>query len=306
MRPELLEKTVGLLAEHGYTISTFFEFKSCFDVAAKKNEQFFVIKILENADALREESAQELKKVASVFKAVPLLIAEKTKTSELAKGTGYERYQIPLVSVETFAQLLGQKTIQNQSFKGKTTVELDSELLKKQREKKGYSLEETGKKIGASAETIHRYEKGGKAEKQNAQKLEQLLGTPLIRQTDIFNFYRPVPLVFEPSFSESALEKIHDLGLEMALFGHAPFKALGKPREPLFINLGKEKKEIQRKALVLEKTKTIFKGHSLVISKEYKLKTIQHTPIIQEEELESYTKIQQLLEEIKKREHGKK
>ncbi|MBU0635993.1 helix-turn-helix domain-containing protein [Candidatus Micrarchaeota archaeon] len=306
MREKLLQELSHYFKQHGFVISTFTEFKSCFDIAAKNSHHFFVIKVLENADSLREEQASELKKVASIFHANPVLISEKTKAFSLKKGIAYERYGIPLISVQTFEGILQKNPIYSKFFKGREIVELDSELLKKQRAKKDWSLEELGHKIGASAETIYRYEKGEKAEKQKAEKLEQKIGERLIKQINIFNVTGHQPIIFETRFSESALGKIHDLGLDLALFGHAPFKAMGQPTEPLFINLGKEKKEIQRKALVLEKTKTIFKGHSLVISKEYKLKTIQHTPIFQEEELDSYTKIHQLLEEVKKREKNKK
>ncbi len=302
MREELLRQTVQKLQKKGFVVSTFFEFKSCFDVAAKNNEFFFVIKILENADSLREESAEELKKVALVFRAIPILIAEKTKAFSLSKGTAYERYSIPLLSIETFEQLLEKTGLVSQSFKGRELVQLDSKLLKNRRENKGWSMQELGKKIGVSGETIHRYEKGKKAEKKHAEKLEQKLGSGIVRPTGILASRAKETISFENHFPDSALEKIHSLGMEMALFEHAPFKAFGKPEEPFLINLGKEKKELQRKALVLEKTKTVFKGHSVVISKEYKIKSIQHTPVFQEEELDSYTKIQQLLEEIKNRE----
>lgn len=301
MRLELLTRVVQVLQNQGFVVSTFFEFKSCFDVAAKKNNYFFVIKILENADALREESASELKRIAAIFHAVPLLMAEKTKTSTLQTGTAYERYQIPLVSLQTFKHLLVEGTLQSQSFKGKELVQLNARELRNRRNAHGLTLTELGRKTGVSAETIHRYEKGRKAQEKHAAKIEKQLGAGIIQQTRLFSV--PVSdFAFDSEFSDHALEKIHSLGMELALFEHAPFKAFGKPSEPFLINLGKEKKEIQRKALVLEKTKTVFKGHSVVISKEYKIKSIQHTPVFAEEELDSYTKIQQLLEEIRKRE----
>jgi putative transcriptional regulator len=301
MRDELLQKTVLALRKKGFLTSSFFEFKSCFDLVAKNSEFFFVIKILENADALREESAEELKKIAVVFRAFPLLVAEKTKAFQLKQGIVYERYGIPLVSFGTLGEILEKNALVSFSFKGKELVSLDPELLRNRREEKGWNLKELGRKIGVSAETIHRYEKGQKAEIGHAKKIVEKLGNGIIQETHLFS----VPFqktVFDSRFEESALEKIHDLGMELALFKHSPFRAFGKPEEPFLINLGKEKKELQRKALVLEKTKTIFKGHSIVISKEYKIKSIAQTPVFQEEELDSYTKLRQLLEETKNRE----
>ncbi|MFH0954479.1 MAG: helix-turn-helix domain-containing protein [Candidatus Micrarchaeota archaeon] len=302
MRPALFEKVALSFNRHGFSVSSFNEFNSCFDLAARKQNEFFLVKVLENADGFREENCQELQKIAGFFGATPLLIAEKTKSAELVLGVVYERYSVPVLSGATLDQMLSNQSVYQKSFRGTVTVELDSRLLKQKRKQTGFSLEELANQIGASSQTIHRYEQGRPADLDLAHKLETILQTPLIRQVTISGLQKRNPALFDESFSNPVLEKIHDLGLNMIDLHHSPFRAIGKPREPVLINLANQKKDATQKAIILEKTRNIFHGHGVVISKETVSSTIHHTPVIAEEELESYTKIRQLLEEIKNRE----
>ncbi|MBS3060960.1 MAG: helix-turn-helix domain-containing protein [Candidatus Diapherotrites archaeon] len=301
MREELLAKTVQLLHSLGFTVSSFLEFNSCIDIAAKKNDSAFIIKVLSNIDSLRPETAMELHKAAAIFHATPIILGEKTKTVTLETNTRYERFGIPVFSKETFTDFLYGKNPMFRSFKGKQTVQLDAQQLVLERQKKQLSQQELGEKIGVTTQTIHRYENGHPADAQDAQKIESLLSCRIISPQTIQSESN-VEKIFETHFSEPALEKLFELGVPLAQFEHAPFKAVSTPTESLLINLGKDHRDIHRKALILEKTKTVFKAHSIVISKEYKLHNIGQTTIIAEEELESYSKIQELLKEIQKQE----
>ena len=306
MREGLLANIVQILGLRGYTVSSFLEFNSCIDIAAKKNDHAFVIKVLSNVDSLRGETAAELYKAATLFSAMPLILGEKTKTTGLEQNTRYERFGIPVFSLETFTDFLDGKNPLYHSFKGKQTVQLDSKRLSSERQEQHLTQQELADKIGVSMQTIHRYENGAPAELTDARKIEELLRCRLItpRMVSIGNRTDDKNL-FQTDFSDTALEKLHDLGMPLSLFCHAPFKAFANPDERILISIGKEKRDIERKALVLEKTKTVFKSHSIVISKEYKLHNVGKTPIIVEEELGSFSKMRDLLSEIQKREQKK-
>ncbi len=306
MRENLLSGVMLALQHRGYTISSFLEFNSCFDIAAKKNQSAFIIKTLSNIDSIRPETALELQKAAALFEAMPILIGEKTKAFNLQNDTWYERFEIPVFSVETFSDYLDGKNPSIHSFKGKETVQLDREKLVAKRLAQQLTQEELAQAAGVSSQTIHRYENGAPADYSDALRLEQILKSQLIDPCFQMHPQKVDRSAFESVFFDPALEKLHDLGIPIALFSHAPFKAFANPSESILVNLGKDKREIQRKALVLEKTKTVFKSHSIVISKEYKLHTIGKTPVIQEEELESFSKKQEFLNEIAKREKKEK
>lgn len=306
MRQQLVDQAIRLFNSHGFSVSSFNEFNSCFDLACRKQNEFFLVKILENADGFREDNASELSKIANFFGATPLILAEKTKTGELIQDTLYERYSIPVLSVQTLQKMLSSQTIYQKSFRGTITVELDSRLLKQKRKQTGFSLQELGEQIGATPQTISRYEQGRPADLDLAKKLETILQAPLIKQVTISNLQNPKKFEFDSEFENPVLEKIHDLGLDMMDLHHSPFRAAGKSKEPVLIDLAKQKKDATQKAITLEKTRSIFHGHGVVIAKETISRTVHHTPVIAEEELDSYTKIQQLFDEIRHREQIKK
>jgi putative transcriptional regulator len=302
-------KAISFLKTQGFNVSTFFDSNSCFDLIADRSDLKIVLKVYSNIDGFRKEQAEELKKIGELFNAIVLVIGEKTKAFELKKGIVYERHSIPAMNYSTFTSIFDTAVPSMKFFKGKTIVELESDKLKEKRNEMDYTLEELAKKTGITKESLYRLEHGFKTSLETAKKLEKLLKADLILEKNLLDdFISKEPgkeKVFEEHFDDSSLEKIHSLGLDIIEFKHAPFKAFGTKKEFLLIDKGKEKSEIQKKALVLEKTKAVFNSHSLIITKKFSLDKIQSTPIMQEEELDSYSKANQLMKEIKKREQKK-
>ncbi|MFH1663470.1 MAG: helix-turn-helix domain-containing protein [archaeon] len=307
MRELILMKAVSFLKNSGFTVSTFFDSNSCFDLIARREDLNLVIKVYSNIDGFRKEQAEELQKISKAFNAVVLLIGEKTKAFELKKGVVYERHSVPAMEYHTFVSIFDTAVPSMKFFKGKTIVELDSTELKEKRNELELTLEELAEKTGITKESLYRLEHGFNTSLETAKKLEKLLKADLIVEKNLLEeFVSAMPekqeKIFAENFDDSALEKIHSLGLDLIEFRHAPFKAFGTKKEFLLIDRGKEKNELKKKALLLEKTKAVFDSHSLIITKKFNLKKISLTPVMEEQELDSYSKINQLLDEIKKRE----
>lgn len=301
----LLMRTISFLKTQGFNVSTFFDSNSCFDLVADRSDLKLVIKVYSNIDGFRKEQAEEMKKIGELFNAIVLVIGEKTKAFTLKKGIVYERHGIPSMDYQTFTSIFDTAVPSMKFFKGKTIVELESDKLKEKRNELDYTLEELARRTGITKESLYRLEHGFKTSLDTAKKLEKLLKADLILEKNLleeFALSKPKKEVFENHFDDSSLEKIHSLGLDIIEFKHAPFRAFGTKKEFLLIDKGKEKSELQKKALVLEKTKAVFDSHSLIITKKFSLDKIESTPIIQEEELDSYSKANQLMKEIKKRE----
>lgn len=312
MREITLMKIVSFLKNSGFQVNTFFDSNSCFDLIAKRTDLKLVIKVYLNIDGFRKEQAEELQKIAQSFNAVVLIIGEKTKAFALKKGIIYERHLIPAMNYPTFVSIFDTVVPLIKSFKGKKIVELETEKLKEKREELDYTLSELAKKTGITKESLYRLEHGFNTSLETAKKLEKLLKADLIIEKNLLkDFMAKLPEKtfdekFEEKFDDSSLEKIHSLGLDLIEFKHAPFKAFGTKKEFLLIDKGKEKTEIKKKVLVLEKTKAVFDAHSLIITKKFSLNQISSTPIIEEQELDSYSKINELMKEIKRREKPKK
>ena len=287
MREVLLMKTIALLKEKGFFVESFVHVHSCFDLAAKRHGLLFVIKVLNNIDALREEQALELKKIAAVFSAIAIVVGEKSKSFSLKENSVYERYSLNVLSFMGFANMLEENFPSVKFFKGKEIVELDSEKLRKRRKELGLTLEELAEKIDSTTESIYRYEKGANISLQKAEALEDLLAASLIKKIDLF--------------SENPLEKVRELGVELAVFSHAPFKASSSKKESLIIAKGANKQEIKKKAIELRQAMHVFSSGPVILAKEFHAKTIAQVPVIEEQELESMSRFNDLKELIRER-----
>lgn len=302
MRGTVVEKTVSALQKRGFSVNSFLQYNSCFDLAAKRAKEIFLIKIFENIDSMREEQALELKRIAAAFNATAVVVGEKTKAFSLKGNVVYSRYGLPVITTGSFEALLENKLPEVRFFKGKETVRIDARKLKEKRKQLGLSLSELAEKIDSSVQAVSRYETDARSSLANAKKLESALGERLITSVDIFEKKPFAQKIFDEQLHDDSFEKIQRLGLQLALFEHAPFRAYSKPEETLLIDKGYSKQDLKRKAMALENAKKIVRGHSVIISKETKYKAIQNTPIIQEEELDSFSKARDLLETIHERE----
>lgn len=306
MREILLLKTSALLKEHGFAVESFAHSNACFDLVAKRPDMTLVLKVFNNIDALREEHATELRKIAAVFNATVLIIGEKSKVFSLKKGILYERLSLTALNLQSLSGLLDEHFPSVKYFKGKSIVELDAGKLREKRKELGLTLQQLASKIDSTVESVHRYEKGASTSLNTAEKLEDVLNASLVKKINLFEEQKlereKEKELFEENFEDSALEKVHDLGVKVAVFKHAPFKAVAHPSDSLVIGKVTTRQGITKKAEELAKTKEAFKGKPIIISHEFKYRHVADIPIVAEEELDSLNKFKDLMKLIKERE----
>ena len=103
-RDDLINTTRAILAKGGYDISPMMSLRSvCFDVVGRKGDTLLIIKILSNVDAFSRENAEEMKVLAEMLHACPLLIGERSSSGLLEPGIVYSRFNIQIISNETLA-----------------------------------------------------------------------------------------------------------------------------------------------------------------------------------------------------------
>lgn len=305
MREFLIAKAKSLLEAKGFEVTSFASTHTCFDLAARKDGLMLLLKIFDNVDALHEEHSLELKKLVRLFNAVVIILGAKTKSFSLRKGVIYERYGLPVISIDSLRDILEEKMPGIKSFKGKEIVELNAEKMRRRRKELGLTLGEVASKIDSTVESIHRYEKGHATSLNVAERLEKVLNTKLVNKIDLFEQPQPeVGNIFEEYISDKALEKVHDLGLELALFEHAPFRAGSHPSEGLVISKGSSDQEVKRKAIALQKTSVAFDAHGMLIASKTKLRAVQHIPVVEEQELTTLDKFKDLMKLLRERERA--
>lgn len=300
-REELISRAIQALKQRFFQVNTFLESNTCFDILAKNNERTVYLKIYENIDAIRKEQADELKKLGKVLDAPCLIIGEKTKAFTLRDNTVYFRYEVPAVNANTFEKLLDNLVPEAKYFKGRYIAEISAEDLRKKREDLKLSMKELALKIGVANETLRRFEKGTSTSVETAKRIEDELGKGVIKKVDVLN-YRPKLEEVDETPGERLLEKVHNLGVKLALFEHAPFNAFGEKETELFISSGKRKNDLAKKAFELKKTTAMLKKDSLIVTKEYKHNSIDGIPIINEDDLETISKFRDLKKLIHERE----
>jgi len=103
-RDDLINTTRAILAKGGFDISPMMSLRSvCFDVVGRKGDTLLIIKILSNVDAFSRENAEEMKVLAEMLHACPLLIGERSSSGLLEPGIVYSRFNIQIISNETLA-----------------------------------------------------------------------------------------------------------------------------------------------------------------------------------------------------------
>lgn len=179
-----------VLKEAGFQISQLCCSRpSCFDFAAKKDEDIVLIKLYSDIDAFSRFDSHELRVIAGRISAAPLVISDKTHDKPLEDDTAYSRYSIYVVT---------EKTLKNTAFKtgyplvnaspGGYFVEVDGALIEKRRGELSYSIGQLAGMIGVSRRTLYGYERCmAKASVTSAYNLAKVLGVPVAKPINILD-----------------------------------------------------------------------------------------------------------------------
>ncbi len=95
-RSKMLQEIDNLLTSEGYKTSNIYN--GSFDLVARKNLLILLLKTFLNIDSINEANAHEMKQLANIFLASPIIIGEKSRNGILEEGVMYERYDIPAIS----------------------------------------------------------------------------------------------------------------------------------------------------------------------------------------------------------------
>lgn len=173
MKSELISNTIEILGDAGFEVSDCGGVRSCFDIIAKK-EETLIIKVLTNIEGLNKDTAMELRDIAAVVSGVPLVIGYCMKSARLSNGVVYERYGINIVNLDTFTDILDNRTPLVYSVRGNYCMNVNSRLLIQLRRKLGTTQEELAVKLNVSKQSIYRYESSGTISIEIAERLMEI------------------------------------------------------------------------------------------------------------------------------------
>jgi predicted transcriptional regulator len=280
MKQNLLNQIGILLLNKGFVVKTI---KGCFDVIARQGSNIVLIKVLEDANSISTEFADEMKKIASCMDASPLIIASKAQL-QLQENVVYTRHGIYTLNVDTFKNVIDEKSPFLKSNHAGLTATVAGDKLKKAREKEDISLNSLSKKICVSKSMITRYENDGSEVIVNrAVKIYDIFGDDVFEKIDIFS--REYDFKAEPKSQIS--KKFDELGFNAADTFKVPFNVVAKKNEEIILTEIGDKADPQMMSL-----SRLVDADNLVIFKKKKPKDI---PSLKKEEFFEFERAKELI-----------
>lgn len=162
---------------------------SCFDFAARKDDNIVLIKLHSDVDTFSRFDSHELRVIGGRISATPLVISDKTHDKPLEDDTVYSRYSVYVMTVKTLKSIAFQTgyPLVN-AGPGGYFVEVDGALIESKRKELGFSIGKLAEMVGVSRRTLYGYERCmAKASVASAYNLEKVLGVPVVKPINILD-----------------------------------------------------------------------------------------------------------------------
>ncbi len=299
-RAEILDVTESVLEKAGFQISQRCTSRpSCFDLAAHRKKQLTFVKVYANIGNVSAKDALELQKICECFSASPLIIGEKTRRKPLEDDTVYSRYGIYAITVKTLEDTVLHKVDPLvEAGPGGYYIELDGNLVRKRRQELELSVGKLAEMIGISRRTLYGYERGmAKASVSTAYKLEWILGVPVAKFIDMFQFTPKGAdffttarrIIIKHHFLQTVLRKFTQLDLGVAHTGRAPFDFIANCSKKEFKIVGgvadKKERNVNHRTEEIISVSKIVNAQPLFITDGERIPDNNNIPLIHHEDL---------------------
>ena len=306
-RSQLLQQIENLLKSQGFKTSDIYD-QGSFDIVARKNLLILLLKTFQNIDSINESNAHEMKQLANIFLASPIIIGEKSRNGMLEEGVIYERYDIPTIGFETLKNMiLYNEYPEILADRGGYFVKIDGNVIKQYREEYSLSLKDLADLAHVSRATMYKYENEiVRANTETAMILEEILNTKVTLDIDLLK--QPQPEDIKYSDGEDTLD-LSKLGYGVVSTSKSPFDAVAKMKSsdkhsPLMANVEKNRTEktLKRMAVPLKDLSMVTTSEPVFIINNEKIKeSIGTIPVIKSWELKEFENSKELLKMIRER-----
>jgi len=300
-RSRMLQEIEKLLISEGYKTSDIYD-QGSFDIVARKNLLILLLKTFTNIDSVNEKNAHEMKQLANIFLASPIIIGAKSRNGILEEGVIYERYDIPTIGLETLKNMI----IYNEypevlADRGGYFVKIDGNVIKQYREDYSLSLKELADLAHVSRATMYKYENEiVRANAETAMILEEILNTKVTLDIDILKYNQEDQIQYHTT-GEGA-EDLSKLGYGVISTNKSPFDAVAKDdSSSLIANVEKNRsqKTLKRMAVPLKDLSMITSSEPVFIINNDKIKeSLGSIPVIKSWELKEFERSQELIKLI--------
>lgn len=302
LKEQLVHQTLRILDRNDYVTCSY---HGCFDVVGKK-ELLLLLKVLQNVDAFQREQAKNLRIISNNLDAHPMVIGIQTRREKLEKGVVYERFELPTISLETFESMIVHEIFPHiYRDRGGLYVEIDQDMLREYRKKKGFTQKELAELVGVNKKVIYEHEKKKlRMILEVAEKIESVLNKKIIKGIDP----RTASLIREKGNPQDKLEKIvgndlKRLGFDIDFVRQSPFDIFAKEKTLVISDVESDKRKMQRRAVSLKSFIDVTKKPAIVITEKIKEDDLLGIPILERSELKEFETGKELIKIAKR---GKK
>ncbi len=306
-RSQLLQQIENLLKSQGFKTSDIYD-QGSFDIVARKNLLILLLKTFQNIDSINESNAHEMKQLANIFLASPIIIGEKSRNGMLEEGVIYERYDIPTIGFDTLKNMiLYNEYPEILADRGGYFVKIDGNVIKQYREEYSLSLKDLADLAHVSRATMYKYENEiVRANTETAMILEEILNTKVTLDIDLLKQPQTEDITYSEGDDTLDLSK---LGYGVVSTNKSPFDAVAKMKSsdkhsPLMANVEKNRTEktLKRMAIPLKDLSMVTTSEPVFIINNEKIKeSIGTIPVIKSWELKEFENSKELLKMIRER-----
>jgi putative transcriptional regulator len=299
MRTELIERTRALLLQAGFHLSEPTVARPVsFDLVARKGDVLLLLKVFTNADSLAEPLAAELRTLAGLLHAAPLLVGERSSAGPLEDGVLYFRHKVPLTTPGTLEEYLlrGEPPLVY-AAPGGYYVNVDGAHLRSLREARQLSLGQVAEAAGVSRRAVAMYEEGMGALVEVVERLEALFQEALVEPVPLFQSpAAPQTLpAFDPALLREALlmqvfQRLDAMGYKVVPTERSLFNAVGadqrREENLILTGVGDLDQELIARAKALQSIGAVVGREVVVIVRDRKRREhLEGTALIAQDEL---------------------
>lgn len=302
-RDQALLEITELLSNHGFATSNIYD-RSCFDMVARRELILLLLKVLINVDGFSSQQAQEIKRLAKMFLASPLIVGFKSKTEPLEEDVVYERHGIPVIAPETLRNMVVDEVYPEvYADRGGYYVSIDGDVIKEVRERENLSLKDLADMAHVSRETIYKYEHGMvRAFPETAMIIESILNMKITLSIDLFKAKEPKSDLFKspethseqesdgiPEVCQKEPKELIKLGFGVIPTSRTPFDAIAQANystergNTLLTNLEKNRnKQILKKMAIKAKDLSDItqKEAVFIMESKHRVESIEGIPAV--------------------------
>jgi len=310
-RSALVGNVTAMLEDAGFVVSDRCAIRpKSFDVAARRGPDLLLLKILGNIDAFDAATGTEMRRLGTYLDGTPIVVGLRTRDQDLEPGVVYFRHGVPVLSPDTAMDLFVEGVPPLvYAAPGGLYVNIDGEVLKDEREERGWSLGQLASELGVSRRTVSKYEGGMNASVEVALELEEMFDSDLTSPVSVLEGADEVNDEPEPDEPDAGKGDEHmvtvltRVGFTVHPTTRAPFKTVSEDDHEARVLTSHStfNEAAEKRARIMSSISQVAKTRSVYFVDEARRETVEDTALVERDEIEQIDDAEELQKLIRER-----